>query len=253
MITRNTALGIAAFFAVALSAFSVASASAESTTAYTCVKDAGGTFLGAHCLSTGSGEKYKHVAFNTKTTTTGTNANTAEETKAARSAILKGSLSGVVTEITCGELHGEGFLENKETASKEMYIHLEGKLHFTNCVVKAPAGKGCKVKEETITTGELTGSSEGLSGELKVTPKEGSTFVSITIEGCSISALNNTFPLTGSFKAKSSGATLTTTHADITTQNTLKFGGTKAGFDLGLTLKAHEKEGQETNPIVSTK
>lgn len=266
MSRAKSVLGIAVLFALALSAVGVSSASAKGITAYTCVKDANGDRFGAHCLTSGT-EKYKHVEIppttekeTNQTTITATNANTKEETKASSSATLKGALSGVETEVTCAEVHGEGVLENKTNASKEMYIHAEGKLHYTKCEVKAPAGKGCKVNEETITTEQITGTSEGQQTHepatgihtFKIKPAEGTTFAKIKIENCSIGALNNTFPVTGSLNAKTSGATLTATHTDITAQNELKFGGVKAGLEGALTFKGHKTGDEVTNPLTIT-
>lgn len=260
MSKRKTAIGIAVLFALALSAFSAASASAATsgTTAFTCVKDEKGSFFGEHCLTTGGGTvKYKHVAIkqDQKTTGTATNANTTEETKAARKSILKGVISGVVTEIQCPEVHGEGTFENK-LSGEEHFATAEGRLHYTGCVVTAPAGKGCIVKAEggvegTITTENLLGTTtKEMSAEIK--PKEGTTFTTIRIEGCSVGALNNTFPVQGSLVAQINGATLTSTHAEITTQGTLKFAGQKAGLDGALTLKAHSEAGEETHPLTAT-
>lgn len=261
---RNTAFGIAVLFALALGAFSAASASASGATAFTCVKDEGGSLFGPHCLgaSTGDNTKYKHVAIEPEVQTTGTatNANTASGTTASTPAVLKSVTSGVVTTIECSEVHGEGVFENKTTVkgTGEMFGHAEGKLHYTGCKVTAPAGKGCVVANEgTITTNQLTGRTVGSGGSVIIEPKEPSTFVEIKIEGCSVSALNNTFPVKGSVEAKTNGATLTSTHAEVTTQGKLTFGGQKAGLEGALTLKAHKfpKEGEEvevTKPLSVT-
>ncbi|HET7444807.1 MAG TPA: hypothetical protein VFJ57_09135 [Solirubrobacterales bacterium] len=251
---RTHAVGIAALFALALGAFGIAGVSAAATRPYTCVKDPTGTFFGAHCLTSGSGEKYKHVEIpaNTQTTYTLTNANTAEETKAARSAILKTTVAGVSLEITCATVHGEGTLENK-TVGEEMFAHAVGTFHLTGCEVKQPAGKLCKVAGETIKTEQLTGTSQGQGDAITFKPSgEGSKFTEIKIEGCSIAALNNTYPVTGSLKDPASGGTVTINHAEATTQATLKFGGQKAGIDGALTIKAHSKAGEETVPISGT-
>ena len=262
MSKRKTALGIAVLFALALSAFAApgASAATSGTTAFTCVKGKG-VLNGAHCLGTSGGE-YGHVAIKQDETTTGTatNEETAanaggESTKAAKSATLKGALAGVETELTCAEVHGEGTFENK-LEGEVHYATAEGKLHYTKCEVKKP-NKKCKVKGETVTTEQLFGSTKGQGMAAKIEPKVGTKFADITIEGCEIESLNNTFPVSGSLVAQISGATLTATHAEITTQNTLKFGGVKAGLEGALTLKAHKvpKEGEgteETKPLSAT-
>lgn len=264
MNSHKTAIGIAVLIALALSAFAATSASASGATTFTCVKDPEGTLFGPHCLkaSTGDNTKYKHVAIAPETTTTSTltNANTASNTTAAQSWTLKATLAGVSVEITCSELHGEGTVENRTTVKEtgEMFGHGEFRVHFTGCVVKAPAGKGCKVANEgTITTNQLTSRTVASGESGKVEPNEGTTFTELKIEGCTIAALNNTFPVTGSFLAKTNGATITVTHAEVTTQGTLKFGGQKAGIEGALTTKAHKfpKEGEEpeeTKPLSYT-
>ena len=261
MSKRKTAVGIAVLFALALSAFSVASASAANLTAVTCVTDPNGTFIGDHCLKSGSGNKAKHVEFNQDETTTGiaTNANTASETTAARSSILTGTLTGVPTEITCTEVASEeGMFENRKNAKGEMYAHAEGKLHYKGCVVNKPAGKGCKVAGETVLTNQLTGTTdiaqeaEPALHTAEIKPKEGNIFTEIKIEKCTTEALNNTYPVTGTVKARLSGATVQGTGAEVTAQNTLKFGGQKAGLDGAITLHAHSNAGEETHPLTIT-
>ncbi|HET7445872.1 MAG TPA: hypothetical protein VFJ57_14575, partial [Solirubrobacterales bacterium] len=63
---------------------------------------------------------------------------------------------------------------------------------------------------------------------------------------------NNTFPVTGSLKLTPSGATLTTTHAGITEQNTLKFGGVKAGLESSLTPRGEAEGGEGWTPLTLT-
>lgn len=253
---RKPAIGIAVLFVLVLSAVSAASASA-SETLYTCVQVEGGvTMFGPHCLSVSTGDitRYKHVEWSQSTTTfVATNANTAESTKASRSSFLKSTLLGINTEVACTAVEGSGTISNKEEIFEkeiEMFGHATGKLTFSGCVVNLPAGKGCKVKGGAITTEEITvrTRSVGLEAEVKPAKVEGK-FATITIEGCSTEALNNSFPVTGSFKVQMNGATLTSTHAEVTTQNTLKIGGQKAGLDGAVTIKVHGSAGETTQPI----
>jgi hypothetical protein len=110
-------------------------------------------------------------------------------------------------------------------------------LAYSGCSVLKPAGKGCVVKAGTITTKALEGTTEGQpENKLKIAPSSGTEIASVTIEKCSVGSLNNTFPVTGSLVATTSGATLFSLHPDTTTQNTLKFGGVKAGLDGPLTI-----------------
>ncbi|HET7444813.1 MAG TPA: hypothetical protein VFJ57_09165 [Solirubrobacterales bacterium] len=251
MSKRKSVLGIAVLCALALSAVVASSASASSATAYTCVQGKG-VLNGAHCLGTSGGE-YGHVEIkeNEVTTGTATNANTASSTTAATTSILKGALAGVETELSCTETHGEGTFSNK-TEGGEMLGHAEGKLHYTGCKVLKPVEKGCKVANEgTITTENLTGRTISTT-QVEIKPVTGTKFTDIKIENCSIAALNNTFPVSGTLKASITGATLTSTHAQTTTDNTLKFGGVKAGLEGALTLKAHSQAGETTNALTVT-
>jgi hypothetical protein len=113
-----------------------------------------------------------------------------------------------------------------------------GTLVYTGCMVLKPAGKECVVKGGSVTTEKLAGTTKAqAANKLKITPAEGETFAKITLDKCTVASLNNTFPVTGSLIADVSGATSTSTEAGVTTQNTLKFGGNKAGLGGALTIK----------------
>jgi hypothetical protein len=153
------------------------------------------------------------------------------------------TVAGVMTEIKCTAASVLGELENFESGA-EMQVRGAVMFTYTGCTVQKPAGKGCKVSEEKITIGEST---IGWVGKMELTTQatgmgvrfvqgEGGPLASIKIEGCSIAGLNNTFPLSGSFTATPSGATVTTTHEEVTTQGALKFAGQKAGLATKLTL-----------------
>lgn len=238
MSKSRSMLGIAVLFALALGAFSAASASAKGATAFTCVENLSGALFGPHCLKTSTGNtiKYTHVAFSETTLAGATNANTASGTVGVQSSILRSTLAGVNTEVRCTLVAGEGLLKNVELG-EEMFAHVEGTLTYSGCTVKAPAEKGCKVQGGGITTKPLTGRTVGEGATVQFVPINfENKFTTITIEGCSIAALNNPFPVTGSLEVKTNGATLTSTHAEVTAQNRLKFGGQKAGLDGALTL-----------------
>jgi hypothetical protein len=229
MIRRKSAVALAVMCALAISAVAVASASA--TSAFTCAKGAG-TFRGPHCLSTGSAAaEYGHESFTGSTSFTVTNANTASETTAAAISVLGGSISGVATELQCTTMSGTGTLENTGTVAKGT-----GVIAYTGCTVLKPSGKGCKVKGEAINTNSLAAETNG-AANLKYKPASGETFAAIVIEGCTVTALNNTFPVTGSLEGTVTGGTTTTTEAGITTQGTLKFGGNKAGLGGAWTTR----------------
>jgi hypothetical protein len=231
---RRAGIGLVAISVLALSAIFAASASAN--TAYVCENiGAGATFSDAHCLDK-KGGPYSHVQVLSPIIVTATNANTLEGTTAASTTKFRGTASGVEFEFQCTTLGGTGTLENKKEGTAT-WTEVLVVLNYTGCSVTKPAGKGCVVKGNKITTNEWRGSSEGLTNQLKFTPASGTEFFPLTLESCSLAGLNKTFPLTGSFIATTSGATVTDEHATITTQNTLKFAGQKAGFDGSLTLK----------------
>jgi hypothetical protein len=234
MIGRKSVVALAILCALVLSAVSVASASA--TEAVECSSSASTIDkFGAHCLAVPEGKtaNFGHVKLSAGShAITGTNANTASETTTAAVSVLAGTLSGVVTELQCTGLSGTGTLENTGTQAKGT-----GTLEYTGCTVAKPAGKGCVVNGGKVTTSELAGESEG-AGTLAFKPASGTTFATITIASCSVTALNNPFPVTGSVKGTVTGATTTTTEAGVTTQNTLKFGGNKAGLEGALTIKS---------------
>jgi hypothetical protein len=209
---------------------------------------------GSHCLTSGSGDKYAHQSYNQDETTTGIfrNSNSAAGTTASSPGILKGTAAGVATTIECTTVSSEGGMAENRKSGEEMFAHFEGKLHYSGCIVTAPAGKGCKVASGgTILTNQLTGRTIG-GGKVKIEPKAGETFTEIKIEGCSVAGLNNTFPVAGSVEAKTNGATIVCTHAEVTTQGKLKFAGQKAGLEGASTGEAHSNAGEATHPLSET-
>ncbi|MGD9734313.1 MAG: hypothetical protein AB7V58_01705 [Solirubrobacterales bacterium] len=243
MIGRKSVIGIATLSALAVCAISAPSAMAYQT-AVTCSSGAASkTFTDAHCTTAGGLGTYGHATISAGEIIEigGSNESTASETFAAAPSRLKGALSGVATEIECTGVTGIGILRNVQPAVL-MFVEGAGELHYTGCSVTKPAGKGCEVKEGEVNTEVLYATTDSqLSGFLKVEP--GSTakenkLAFITIEGCSIFALNNTFPVGGHLLASVNGATATTTHSGITSQETLTFGGVKAGLEGAFTTTA---------------
>jgi hypothetical protein len=91
----KAAIGLALLCALAISAIATASVSAN--TAHACEKiGPGAAFDDAHCIvgNPGKGE-YSHVQILAPIIVTATNANTMEETKAARVSRLKGSAAAL--------------------------------------------------------------------------------------------------------------------------------------------------------------
>jgi hypothetical protein len=229
---RSYVVGTVVPLILIISAISAPQASAEQR-AYTCSESAlEKTFSDAHCVSAG-GSSYGHVLIGAKTEIFGTNAKTASGTTAATPGVLKAAVSGVVVEISCEEVHFAGSLVNTATAFVAEIPAVLG----TGCVVKKPAGKGCVVgTEEIIESEPLYATSKGQkANKVEILPQEGETIAKIKIAKCTLVALNNTYSLNGFFVVSASGATLTSTHPEVTAQNTLKLAGVNAGFEGALT------------------
>jgi len=223
----------------------LASAVLSGSRAVTCVPDAEVISFGdAHCKEGGVGYVHKVIANGTETKLTGTNEKTAEGTTASQPSLLRGTLSGLETEIQCTGVSATGALTN--TASS---VSGTATIEYSGCTVPKPAGRGCKVKAGKITTVLLRAGTAGQGvGQIKVQPNSGTELASITLESCLNNIPPNTaYPVAGSLVASSGGATATTTEAEITSQKTLTFGGNAAGLEGALTFS---KEGG--SPIALT-
>ena len=89
-----------------------------------------------------------------------------------------------------------------------------------------------------VTTETLSATTDGQGDAILSTPPAEKPFATFFIEGCSVAGLNKTYEVTGSIKTSSvAGATWKYTHTDTTAQNTLKFGGQKAGIEGEFTIK----------------
>lgn len=214
------------------------------TTAYFCSPTGSKGFGDAHCTSEGSGYSHEAIGLNKLRTYGGTNGQTENLTSTAAPTVLSSVIAGVETEIKCTEAELLGQYENFELGA-EMRVRGAVVITYTGCSVQKPAGKGCKVASEKIVVGEsplgwvgkMELTTQGTGMGLKFVEGEGGPLSKVKIEGCSISALNNTFPLTGSFIATPTGATITTTETEVTAQETLVFAGNSAGLATKITLR----------------
>jgi hypothetical protein len=237
MIGRRSVIGLAVLCALVVSAFSAAGASAEQR-AYTCTPEAPVKDYASadqHCVTNiGSGGGRGHILISTAgTKVTGTNEKTASGTTTHEPWKLKGALAGVITEIQCTHLSGTGNLTNAAAS-----VTGEGVATFTECVVNKPSPV-CEIPGGTIPTENLTATTAGQAANtVRISPKAPATkFTAIPIKNCPMGVPpDGSYPVTGSLIAKTSGATLSTKHEDITTQNTLKFGGVKAGVVGAATI-----------------
>jgi hypothetical protein len=257
MIRAKAVIGACVVCALAMSAIGVPSASAvvKGTTGFTCKekKEAGGAgFSNADCTTAvGSGAKFEHVAIpeNVKTEGRVTNTNLAGEHPLGK---LLTSVAGLVVELQATEVVSEATGMNTKNAEGEHYAEGVGKTTFSGVTVTRPAGKGCKVSGGVLTTKELKGTSLGQGMEGKLEPVEGTTFMEVTMEGCSNPGLNTTFAVTGSIKCPGEGAIVTCTHAATTAQGTLKFGGSKAGIEVTTTATGRANSTEPFTPLAVT-
>ena len=121
-----------------------------------------------------------------------------------------------------------------------MYSWGTAAITFSSCTVASPVGFGCVVSGGTMKTKPLLFTTKGEGMGVKFSPETGTTLGEVKIESCALpaSVLNNTWSLSGSVVLTPHSATLTSTHAETTTQGTLTFvGGNVAGLATSLTLK----------------
>jgi hypothetical protein len=246
---RKAVVGLCMLCALVFSAFAAQSASAvtKGTTAYTCVKGAG-NFLTEHCVVGETGGTYGHVEIPKDTTTeiTGSNSKSNGTTTGPESARLKETIGGVETELVSEEVSGSGWMTNAQAANGEHFAHGEGTITYSKVKVTKPAGKGCEVfadnggtkgEKEMVTTNALKATTKEQEMFVKFEPAAGAVFATFFIECTTkVAALEGTWEITGSLKCPTNGATIKCDHNEITTQNTLKGKGNKAGLAGPLTL-----------------
>jgi hypothetical protein len=268
MIGRRFVLGLCLLCASLLCAFTAQSASANGTTAFTCVSNGGNKdFSDAHCdneVTAGTGA-FGHVLIPAEATTVQlTNDKTKNATTEHTPFVLKGELVLAPVKVTCTHANGEAKIKNEEVGG-EMVVKGEngGVVNFTNCAVNEPLN--CTVKEpiawgvRSITKTALGTGGKEMGVEFK--PPEGSTtFASVSFEGTSCSLKGKTFKVEGTMIAtgrrgsteavNSSGATLEFTNA--MTGSTLKFGGKPAELEGTLTGSRTTESKQTENAITAT-
>ena len=208
------------------------------------------------------------------------NANTNATTNGPSNTIFKETIAATNLEFEAtGAVEGLGTLRNEEVGEpKEMRaraISDANGITYKGVIVKAPAGKGCKVFEDkggapgtegVIKTKPVTGRTivTGALHEVVIEPVTPTVFATFFIEGCEAVVpefLRGKWEITGSIKCPTNGATIVCSHGSITTQNTLKGKGSKAGLEGKATITAGKlptpKEIEEgktpaTNPVSVT-
>lgn len=151
---------------------------------------------------------------------------------------LPTTVAGVKFKVECTTLSGEGNIENQEVEGTPRIAGGEIKLEFSGCTVTEPAGKGCKVAEP-INSAELKSETSGL--KTIYGPASGETFMTMTVSGCSIAALNGEKKVTGKAVGINEEATPETTEFTETSGSELKFAG-NAAFPF-FTLHTGTKNG----------
>jgi len=261
MTGRRGIIGLCLLCALVFSALATSGASAApaGTTAFTCKESATGVgtpFTKSHCKKADESAtgKFRHVEVPQGTTTTITGGNEKTVGEEPDPAILKSTQVGLNVELVSSEVHGHGTMTNKVTAGGEHYIHGEGIITYKKVKV-LPVALGCKVEKEEVVTKNLTATSEGQGMKLKFQPKEGTTFATFNLSGCTPAELNGAYTVTGSLKTDEiDGATVKATHGPVTAENLLRVRNQKAGLEGSLTISGLDvAQGQETyTPLSAT-
>lgn len=234
----KTFLGIALLLAA--STLGLGAANASASTNFTClgVNPGDGTFSDNHCETSFMGGSFRTDEVPVGTSTT------LEETNTGNS-IFGGTLSGIKFEVSCEGFAGTSVETNVKTEKGVMQV--EGKeivFQYSTCTVLKPAGKGCVISEPIKTKTLVAISEESGGTKFKYSPASGTEIGSLTLSGCSVSALNNTFPMTGTITALVNGSKPATLEF-TSTSSALKIAG-QAGTYFGT---VHRKMAGTTNTV----
>jgi hypothetical protein len=235
-------------------------------TAFLCTEAASTKdFSSAHCVPGESGTKFGHVPITEEPPISLSNASTNATTTGPTSAVLKQTIAAVNVEVKAtGAIEGLGTLRNEVVAGamRASANSDSNGVTFNGVEVAAPAGEGCKVFEDkggvkgtegVIRTKPLTGYTVATEtkDEVHIQPSTSTLFATFFVEctpGNVPAELEGTWEVTGSINCPIHGATIACEHAAITTQNTLKAKGFKAGIEGKATVKA----AKPTTPISLT-
>ena len=201
---RNSIIGAFVLCALCICVVGEGSASAAGLTGLDCIPNelGKGDFEDLHCTNPEPGKG----AF----TRVPLAANEPIEGVGEGTSILKATVGGNEIKITCTGFTSMGHLTNSETAGVMTATSNDTVITYTGCTVDNPPG--CTIPGGTITTQALH--SEAIAGTpntVQFRPAEGTKFFGLTLENCTNSSLNKTYPLTGEITAEASGSMLTTT------------------------------------------
>jgi hypothetical protein len=262
---RRAIVGLCMLCALLFSAFAAQSASAASngTTIFTCVKGAPvKDFVKEHCKAGDVGTKeYGHVAVAAETTTELELSN--EKVDAATTgpvgSVFQETLAGAELELTSPKVTGTGgSITNKvDPVTGEHYFEGTALYHYAEVKVPKPKEKGCDVYTDNeakekgakgVVDVHLKFTTKGQGDFIKFEPATGTAFATFFVE-CTTklgAPLEGTWEITGSVKCPVNGATILCTHAEVTTQNTLKGKGGKAGIEGPITVSGRDPTLKET-------
>ncbi len=273
MTGRRAMFGLCMMCALVFSAIAAQAASAGQT-AFTCVASAAvKDHPTDHCVPSekGTGANFGHTAITEETHAKLSNEKTNATTNGPTNSILKETIAATNLELVATGVEGLGTLRNEEkggaTGMQATATSDANGITYTGVTVAAPAEKGCKVfedkggvpgTEKVVKTKPVTGRTivTGAVHEVVIEPVTPTVFATFFIEGCSAvvpEALRGKWEITGSIKCPTNGATIVCSHGSITTQNTLKGKGSKAGLEGKATITAGKLPvGEPTNPVSVT-
>jgi hypothetical protein len=276
MTGRRTILGLLTLCVLAFSAFPALSAAAGQT-AFTCVSTAPTKpFRTEHCVPGESGTAFGHVEITEKTHAKFSNAKTNAETNGPTNWVFKETIAATNFELeSTGVVEGLGSINNELVGGvMQASGETDGNgIVFNGVVVKAPAGKGCVVRDfaggplGVVTTEPLEGhttvvtdkeNGTGVAEErhsVFIEPVAGAVLATFWIE-CAMpvpAALLGNWEITGTLTCPTHGATISCNHNTITEANTLKGKGARAGLQGKTTVTAGKFPTSEpTNPVSVT-
>jgi hypothetical protein len=232
MIRRGGLIGIGVVAMLTMSGIAAQGASAK---LYTCSPFAANLeFSNSTCTSGVGKAEYGHLAFSE---------HTKRKWVITRSMVIKSTHAGVKLGITATGLSGEGKIENVEGA--EPYEYGEGPFVFEGVTVTEPSGKGCKVAGGAFTSKEIETTTFKQGAFTRFKPLTGTVVAEFTVEGCSVSSLNTSYKLEGSFKGIQTGSEIALVHTEVTEQGTLTLGGVAAGIEGLFDIEARKTESTE--------
>lgn len=234
--------GLSLLCALAFCAFAAPGASAEGTTAFTCVKNQGKLdFKDAHCTESTEPNQGLHghlgIANDQLTEIELSNANTASNTTGAEPSLLAGELAGIkkTIQISCKTIKGTGSLTNKEEKGT-MLASGSVTIEHSECAVTKPSG--CIVKEPIVYEADFKTYGNEIEMGLEFTGKKAGEFGTVTYKnkGAEKCFFNEkTFGISGAFKGRPGNAP--------------QGKGTTLWFDEGETLKFHGGLGELTGAM----